>query len=1835
LADSTENVKVKILADVSGLKKSLDKLDTKNIDLSTNFDKVKADLKGIKADLTNIGSRTPKVSITSTAKEVTTDIKRLATAAKSLNTLHPRITISSNAPKISKDFGTIIGLINSVGNKKTSLNVGVNNKKLKDAIITLKSIGTLITNTNNRKLNITGTVKLTGISKVITDVDKLIERIGVLKLLSPIALKVEMSGVKGSIASLKSLTGAANKASRAVIAPSAPDISKRYNLRTMGQAGYNSGVQRRIVQQPVIQQSGPIVKPSQLLKTLLGGMSLTGEASNPIIPKGFLDTSTGGIFQNIGRASKGLGSMYEVLGKVLNTLNASDSATMRWVGKFAAVALAAGSVGLVLNGIYTAVTAVAEAIGKIVMPGFNFASDMEVAKLGIAGTISSMGQLNGKAIDFNDATKMSSKLMEELNIDAIRTSATTQDLVRTYQGIAAPGLGAGMDLEQIRKFTTVGVNTAKAMGLGSAQYIQELRDLTQGGIQAASSTIATSLGLKDADIAKAKTSAQGLFAFLMERMKGYEEASKAFPLTFKGIFDQLGEFATLASNALVKKFEPQIKAIGIYMQSIFGSISEEGGTHFEISPNIVAGINDIVAVIEVAKSAFKSMMSLFGSYDVDGTFYISQDTLDVYNTIKSIFGDIYTIIVELASSDSWQIMYDFAIAVAERLMQWADVFLKIIDEILPTIISLFDDVTGAITPHKTLINMAVDALMGFFILEKIIVLANLLKLSFVGIRTMIGASTKAVALLKTALLAITKNPIMLALSLGVMGVTALLGDKIMNKISGISETPTPEDNPPEEKNPNKEKEDKDLADKMAGVTSKYHTDEDDKAKKKELKDAQLALKLEQQEVKTFLEKQLEEYKRSLDIINNLYKQGMASFQDMTAAEAQNSVNTEQANVDALQKQIDNVNNTQFKDEQTRTDALDNLTQQLGKHQRALEEATNAQREVTEVIGAFNEHSMGENNTLNAGSPTGAGIPQGSSPEEGALYLAYKNLKSQDTTGQLTYDLVLGMAEQESSRRHWNDDGSVKTSDDGGIGLMQLTSDHAISLADNGNPYDMQSNANGGVRYLIELLNKYGSKDSALYHYNGSGPAAEKYVKKVNQKSADLLSRATDLLNAPLVASTLPVTPQGEGTNFVREQGVDIEDLTQNGVQALNLLSAKYKELSGLPLGVSEGYSTNPIHGVGGHDSGNKLDLVDTMDDSSLQENRNGIRDKIIDYAESIGIVVGDEYAHPSPNSTGGHIDINAKDISQGATMASNLPVVTTDAGLKAKEGLEKLEKTHDETLQAYLELYSDFLTIPIKQLREATNKKKQAYVSENRPDLAQKEEVLYNVKARTLVSTQAKKTLDLSISDLDNSETTMAGMIANNIYSAGDAIDRYNQHFKTTGIMSQINKLQSLEREALKSNDLTNFWNIHKMIKDARESLDGMGEKFKKAVEDEATYQTNMINANYDMTDRQKTKANQVISSNSYTQKAQIATGQLIQYNKEYNEAASFADKMAILYDKIYPTEKVIALNKQLAKIPTLLEEVHQSSKQAFEDGLLSFLTDGINDAKSLGDALNSMVLSILKSMQKVLAQSITDQWMNRIFPSTDNSKVAKKDTGYNILDSVAPAGQGILDYNPLAKTTGKGITGYEPMADSVSTMTAFNSAVTTTTEYIKNSLKQALAAVSSATADITSSTATNTGNGNTGSSSDYSFDWSSLGLTKYATGGAVYGAGTSTSDSIPTMLSHGEFVVRAQAARNIGYDVLDSINSGSSYNMKIPVKGYANGGAIGDVGAQTTARGVTSFAKSIGTNVNANANLNIALVKDQDEATEHFMRSTRGQNVLVDMNKSKSKLLSQVLKMR
>lgn len=225
------------------------------------------------------------------------------------------------------------------------------------------------------------------------------------------------------------------------------------------------------------------------------------------------------------------------LNRAKRSIDGIDSSSRALGPAFASAAGQAAGLVTALTGLY----GLADMSAELIKRPFEFAKGMETNSLGIAGILQSMTELNGKQLEWNQAMSISQGILRDLNDAALRTAATSEDLVEAFRALLGPGLAAGMDIDQLKEFTTVGVNAVKSLGLPRNQIVQELRDLVQGGIRPQSSTLAVALGLTDADIAAAKASSEGLFDFLMKRMKGFERSSLETPKTMAGLMDQISE----------------------------------------------------------------------------------------------------------------------------------------------------------------------------------------------------------------------------------------------------------------------------------------------------------------------------------------------------------------------------------------------------------------------------------------------------------------------------------------------------------------------------------------------------------------------------------------------------------------------------------------------------------------------------------------------------------------------------------------------------------------------------------------------------------------------------------------------------------------------------------------------------------------------------------------------------------------------------------------------------------------------------------------------------------------------------------------------------------------------------------------------------------------------------------------------------------------------------------------------------------------------------------------------------------------------------------------------
>lgn len=265
--------------------------------------------------------------------------------------------------------------------------------------------------------------------------------------------------------------------------------------------------------------------------------------------------------------------------------------------------------------IYQGIQGLASAFNTVIGGAYEFQKSMEQNAVGISGILTSMYDLDGATLKWGDAMKISNGILKDLSSEALRTTATTQDLLETFRALLGPGTGAGMTIKQIEHLSVVGTTAVKSLNLPSNQVIQELRDLVQGGIRPASSTLATALGLKDADIKAAKASSEGLYNFLIKRLKGFERASDETNKTVFGRLEQMKEglqrVVAGGTISLYKEFSDTLKDISDQL-----IVVDKATNEYSINPEIIKSVKGVSDEIQNTIGQVRELWNDYGEYAI-------------------------------------------------------------------------------------------------------------------------------------------------------------------------------------------------------------------------------------------------------------------------------------------------------------------------------------------------------------------------------------------------------------------------------------------------------------------------------------------------------------------------------------------------------------------------------------------------------------------------------------------------------------------------------------------------------------------------------------------------------------------------------------------------------------------------------------------------------------------------------------------------------------------------------------------------------------------------------------------------------------------------------------------------------------------------------------------------------------------------------------------------------------------------------------------------------------------------------------------------------------------
>jgi len=254
----------------------------------------------------------------------------------------------------------------------------------------------------------------------------------------------------------------------------------------------------------------------------------------------------------------------------------------------------------------------------LVSAGIRFNDTIEASTTGIAGLVATLGDVRNSFGDSVDSTEelnlalgIARDQVKKLRQDSLRTVATFEELLDTFQVAVGPGLAAGLDLDEIRKLTVDISQAASALGVPQNQLAEEVRSLLSGTIQARTTRIATALGITNADIRRLRETGE-LFDFLEERFSGFAAAAERQARTTLSGIRQLVTGATqeLLGNAAQPLFEELLDLGNEFFDDVL-TITDAAG-NIKPNPEAVAAFRTLFEALRDGVQSARELAEEFG-----------------------------------------------------------------------------------------------------------------------------------------------------------------------------------------------------------------------------------------------------------------------------------------------------------------------------------------------------------------------------------------------------------------------------------------------------------------------------------------------------------------------------------------------------------------------------------------------------------------------------------------------------------------------------------------------------------------------------------------------------------------------------------------------------------------------------------------------------------------------------------------------------------------------------------------------------------------------------------------------------------------------------------------------------------------------------------------------------------------------------------------------------------------------------------------------------------------------------------------------------------------------
>lgn len=405
-------------------------------------------------------------------------------------------------------------------------------------------------------------------------------------------------------------------------------------------------------------------------------------------------------------------------------------------------------------------------------------TEIEQAQFGIASLLLAVGKVDdafggtvSQARAFSLAQAEARNQVALLRQDALKTTAAFEELVTAFQNAIAPGLTAGLKIDEIREFSVRIAQAGQAIGLQRNQLAEEIRSILQGTIQARTTRIAVALGITNEDIRKAKEAGK-LSEYLRDKFAAFATAGEEVGKTFNGLATRIRNvFALLTQQAGFTFFE-KLKGL---LKQIYGTLTTEDPISGLVKPSEKA-VQLIQAIADGLSGAVDAASELVKKLSFDDFLKVAEAVKAAFIAIPKVIAGIFQGLFEGLGD---------VLRIAQWLMNLLNRKLDLFD--LSNVKQVAEWISRLLV-YFMAVKIAVSAINVLFVQTKIAVVAwvvvlNAAKIALMSLKAInLGSialgfqgATGAAAAFRAVLLSISAHPViagLVVLGLAISGIVA-------------------------------------------------------------------------------------------------------------------------------------------------------------------------------------------------------------------------------------------------------------------------------------------------------------------------------------------------------------------------------------------------------------------------------------------------------------------------------------------------------------------------------------------------------------------------------------------------------------------------------------------------------------------------------------------------------------------------------------------------------------------------------------------------------------------------------------------------------------------------------------------------------------------------------------------------------------------------------------------------------------------------------------------------------------------------------------------------------